>query len=217
MTDQEIEELRERNRLAQNDINEKAAHETVIYLSDGPSSECGDIDVETVRKGTVAVLEADIAELREELLAAETGRREFYDAVVELREERERAAESMEKMQAEIDEQACTITALKSIYDSAEHQVRHLIPRLETEKKRVDMAAVCLNYDGERWSTLVECALMVLEEKDLRRECESCNGPCNVAGDTCLLCGASQPPYEERCPPRPTVGIAAACNEGSKT
>ncbi len=110
-----------------------------------------------------------------------------------------RAAESMGKMQAKIDEQACTITAIAVERDALRQEKMYLGGRLDESRKRVEIAAVCLDDMPQlspQVAKHVDAAKSVLEEKDLRRECESCNGPCNVAGDTCLLCGASQPKDE---------------------
>jgi hypothetical protein len=76
---------------------------------------------------------------------------------------------------------------------------------------RIRMATASLRARQEKE------ALAVLEEKDLRCECQSCEGPCDKEGKQCLVCGEMQPQDSqmERCPPRPMAGVAAACNEGA--
>jgi len=93
---------------------------------------------------------------------------------------------------------------------------RRLASRFEDERKRKEMATICLD-DWNHINTLrirnrqprialaecIELARVVLDERELRAECESCQGPCSVDGTRCLLCGVAQPPASDsECPAR---------------
>lgn len=102
-----------------------------------------------------------------------------------------------------------------------ESEKHGLALRLEEERKRKEMAAICLDapehINGLRvrnykrplgLAEQIELARMVLDERELRQECEDCCGPCSVDGSTCLLCAHEQPKAAdmERCPPREGEG-----------
>lgn len=114
--------------------------------------------------------------------------------------ELKRAQQHIERLTAELHEQRTAAIAVAVERDYLRHDKTHLEYILEQYKQRVEMAAVCLEHDPPE----PEQALAVLEEKDLRRECEDCGGPCYVEGDTCLLCGHKQPVVTDHdvCPKR---------------
>lgn len=130
------------------------------------------------------------------------------------------AKDTGSKLQKIIAEQSCTITATGVERDGLRHDKAHLeyrleqaTARLEEYKKRVEMAAKCLEENANLWPDPpleVGIALSVLTEKDLRRECEDCGYPCDVKGEYCLLCGHVQP--NEAAGPGIEDAVATECN-----
>lgn len=99
----------------------------------------------------------------------------------------------------------------------AESEKHRLELRLEDERKRREMAAICLddlahinklriaNHQPRiGLAELIELARVVLDERELRAECEDCAGPCSADGKRCMLCGHSQAIVADadRCPKR---------------
>jgi chromosome segregation ATPase len=149
-------------------------------------------------------LQADIERLRSECLA-ESGvinrlRNECNDVC------HPQKMSQIKELKAKINELEQSLTAVAVERDALRREKKHLTDRLEEEKRRVSMAQKCLD-DG-----YTDTAISVLDEKDVRRECERCGYPCDVEGVYCLFCGHNQP--NEPDGPGIEDSVAAECNLG---